>query len=103
MKVNDSLKQDFWIELEKQYPQGVKVFNEFLDEYKKSVNWQDLFRDHLNSDAKFSSPKFYDLPHAMQLGIWLFFLDKTDLNLKYNGLRDNIKQTIKIIETDNMS
>jgi len=108
MKVQESLTKDnFWNELTKSYPLGTKVFYDWIDEYKKAVNWQDLFRDHLNADAKFSSPKFHNLPHAMQLGIWIFFLDEIGIIYYYDdladsGLKEHITQTMKLIEIDNM-
>jgi len=62
MKIEESLtKENFWNEIETKYPNAFKIFTDWIDKYKKAVDWNDLFRDHLNADAKFASPKFHDI------------------------------------------
>jgi len=105
MKLEEGLtKENFWNELYKAYPQGTQVFCEWIDEYKKACNWNDLFRDHLNADAKFSSPKFHDLPYDMQLGIWIRF--RRDMGFYHvdddlpENLRESITHVVKMIQED---
>ena len=97
-------KENFWNELYAKYPKGTQVFCDWIDKYKKSVNWTDLFRDHLNGDAKFSSPKYHDLPYAMQMGIWFQFEQEFDLgrigspNFSGFDLRNRIEQYISVMQ-----
>lgn len=104
MKIEESLtKENFWNEIQVEYPNAFKVFSDWIDEYKKEINWSGLFRDHLNGDAKFSSPKFHDLPHAMQLGIWIVFqisLYDTSWEIRFLDfdLRYDITQQMKNLE-----
>lgn len=63
------------------YPNATKKFCDWIDEYKKEVNWNILFNDGymkcLEKPIRWidsSAPKFHDLPHAMQQGIWLEYL-----------------------------
>lgn len=36
-------KENFWDELYKKYPKGMKVFCDWIDEYKKQNNWDEFF------------------------------------------------------------
>lgn len=65
-------KENFWNEIMKKFPKATKVFCEWIDEYKKEVNWVHLF-----NQEQFLVPdqvKFHDIPHAMQEGIWIEFV-----------------------------
>jgi len=94
MKLQESLtKENFWNALYQEYPKGTQVFCDWIDEYKKEVEWDLL----IGYDVK-----FHNLPHAMQLGIWVFFLQDmgfwmVDDELPEN-LRENITNTVKLIE-----
>ena len=52
------------------YPNAFSAFSLWIDDYKKSVNWQSLFNDTTSKP----SPKFHDLPNAMQIGIFLEYV-----------------------------
>lgn len=62
-------KENFWNDLKEKYPEEMKRFCEWIDEYKKRVDWERLFASTINAQA----PKYHDLPIAMQFGIFLQF------------------------------
>ena len=71
------------------YPKATKKFCDWIDEYKKAVNWNKLFNDsYSQSNIKrapngeicsidFSAPKFHEIPYEMQVGIWITFAEDT--------------------------
>lgn len=61
-------KENFFNEMLEKYPKAMKHFCEWIDQYKKAVNWDSLF--NVNCQTAFNV-KFHDLPHAMQYGIWI--------------------------------
>ena len=79
MKIEESLtKENFWNEIETKYPNAFKIFADWIDEYKKEVKWNYFFgAGHKNYNDFHGAPKFHDIPHAMQLGIWLAFIKDT--------------------------
>ena len=97
----DSLtKENFWNELYAQYPSEMEVFCKWIDEYKKRVNWNQLFNSDSNwqdSNGKnATSPKFHEIPIAMQLGIFAHFLADQEKDTKIIGqLVNNIKEYFK--------
>lgn len=82
-------KENFWNDLADKYPEEMKHFCAWIDEYKKRVDWDELF----NSNSTFidgagegaPAPKYHDLPIAMQIGIFIqYYLEnprKTDFAL----------------------
>lgn len=64
------LTKEFWDDMYRQFPEGMKIFNEWIDVYKQIVKWQHLFNVGLGVAL---IPKYHELPHAMQVGIWLQF------------------------------
>jgi len=64
-------KENFFNELTEKYPIAMKKFCDWIDEYKKSVNWNHLF----GNDVRHISlhVKFHDLPYDMQSGIIIRF------------------------------
>lgn len=75
-------RENFWDALYAQYPKGVNVFCEWVDEYKKKYNWDTLFKGDIRSIAvtgtsvtcEYDTLKYHDLPLAMQIGIWIEFV-----------------------------
>lgn len=78
-------KENFWNELLEKFPKGMKVFCDWIDQYKAMVGWKRLFNEGyvLNKDHKIGfmvdpgktqAPKFHDIPYAMQMGIWIAFV-----------------------------
>lgn len=58
------MDKQFWDALFESYPQSVKEFYDFIDEYKVLNNWNELFIDGV---------KFHNLPIELQLGVWIDF------------------------------
>ena len=77
-------KENFWNELYEKYPLGMKVFCDWIDEYKKKNNWKMLFNsnsEYQNADGKNAiAPKYHDLPLAMQIGIWIEFCSELSVH-----------------------
>lgn len=80
-KIPDSLtKENFWNKLYEDYPEEMKKFCDWIDEYKKRVNWNFLFQDieiredHTWKLVHSQKRKFHDLPIAMQTGIFYQYL-----------------------------
>lgn len=84
-------KENFWNSLMEKYPIGMKLFCDWIDEYKKTNNWANLFnaakaddREYFdwNGDAvEIEAPKYHDLPLAMQIGIFLEFMAYENIGL----------------------
>lgn len=86
MKLENLTKENFFNRMQQQYPEAMEIFCNWIDEYKKAVNWNSLFNS--NSDFQDSNGKnapalkYYDLPLAMQYGIWLQFINEYALQNK---------------------
>lgn len=72
----NNLNKDFWKEIEEKYPEAFKFFKDWLDQYKKEVNWDDLFNNNLHHRRRhyWSIIMFHHLPDAMQIGIFIEFM-----------------------------
>lgn len=74
MKVEQTLtKENFWNQLHSDYPEAMQIFCDWIDEYKKEVDWDNLFKPKTALNTIFYT-KFHDIPHAMQMGIWFAFV-----------------------------
>ncbi|MEQ8685467.1 MAG: hypothetical protein RIE86_09245 [Imperialibacter sp.] len=105
-------KENFFDGMMIKYPDAMKIFCDWIDEYKKRVNWKRLFNSDSNwQDEKGKNapaPKFHDLPIAMQYGVWLHFLSDHDVvcgnfdieNLS-KSLRNEIEEWMSEIESSN--
>ncbi len=72
---NSLTKENFWNLLMEDCPDSVKAFCDWVDEYKKRVNWDSLF-DGGRTDGK--DIKFHDLPISLQIGVIVqFSIEKT--------------------------
>src|SRR5687768_11595223 len=65
-------KENFFNEIGKKYPQALAHFNQWIDEYKKEVGWDELFGNVYRPDHS-DEIKFHDLPYDMQNGIFARF------------------------------
>lgn len=68
-------KENFWNDLVLKYPEQMNTFMVWIDEYKARVNWGSLFNRNIHhplSEATLT-PKFHELPTAMQIGIFFEF------------------------------
>lgn len=87
MNIATLTKENFWNEIEKMFPMAFKKFSDYIDDFKASCNWDNLFsigiiRNEFPGDFDI---KFHDIPYAMQKGvIENFFLLE---NIQYNILR----------------
>jgi len=89
MKLKESLtKENFWNEMQEKFPKAMKVFCDWIDEYKKEVKWNKLF-SYAEHDTDFPKPspypafiKFHDIPYAMQLGIWIEFCKQQEFYIQ---------------------
>lgn len=72
-------KENFWDEMSQKYPKAMKHFLNWIDGYKESNNWFDLFTTHLAPDksGNWEAPKYHELPIAMQFGIFLQWMCET--------------------------
>lgn len=67
-------KENFFDSLRRKYPRSFKHFCNWIDEYKKEVCWDKLFKANEDTDQLHSSTyKFHEIPYAMQYGIWIAF------------------------------
>lgn len=57
-------KEEFWNPLYEKYPEAVQLFCDWIDEYKKAVNWNEIIGEKV---------KFHDLPYEMQFGLMGLF------------------------------
>lgn len=66
-------KEAFWDPPKERYLKAMNIFGDWIDEYKKRVEWHGLFATSEYEHANNESVKFHDLPDAMQIGIWIQF------------------------------
>lgn len=90
-------KQNFWIDIESQYPDAVKDFYQWLDKYKEAIDWNLLFG---------KTVKFNDVPYEFQQGIWIEFVRQNlsdyfeQPEYEYSGdLEEDIRTVFHEIET----
>lgn len=101
-------KENFWNKLYKKYPDGVQVFCDWIDKYKSKNNWDKLFNAGLMVPIRGQSvsPKYHDLPLAMQIGIWIEFVcDRGGCQWEIEDLfavdwREDITGYIKMLDAE---
>lgn len=79
-------KENFWNELEEKYPAGMKIFCDWIDQYKETIGWSFLFKEA-------NDLKFHDMPIAFQLGIWIQF--RSEMTGIYPPVIDRRKNEIR--------
>lgn len=72
-------KENFWNEIQEKYPLAMKLFSEWIDEYKVKIGWDSLFNGGIaipqndvrlrDTHVETVAPKFHNLPYDMQFGI----------------------------------
>lgn len=90
-------KEYFWNPLMIKCPDSVKEFCQWIDEYKKSVDWDELFGNNaplkIRSWAKI---KFHDIPGPMQFGILLhYFRERGGCYFEVDIFNDDWKEVIE--------
>lgn len=76
MIMNTMTKENFWNEIEQRWPGEFIEFKEWIDEYKKQVQWESLF-PILPREHHYTAIKFHHLPDAMQLGVFIQYTKET--------------------------
>ena len=106
MKIEESLtKENFWNEIEQKYPNAFKVFSDWITEYFTSLEHDIFYYDKEDND--YYSITFRYLPHAMQHGICLAFIElyiigEIDFNMMILfDIKYNIEYTFEKIEKTN--
>ena len=110
MNLTETLtKENFWNEINSTYPNACKLFCDWIDEYKAAVDWENVFNGGIIrvSHLITKSPKFHEIPYAMQQGIWIEFATEK-LNeyfeqpeYQYVGdLREDIKAVFTELEME---
>jgi hypothetical protein len=96
-------KENFWDGMTVRFPKAMKLFGQWIDNYKMSVDWPRLFNSR--SQDMGIAPKFHQLPYAMQQGIWIEFakdiFDKLPVKSEYNYRKDlveDVQETFEWIE-----
>lgn len=74
-------KENFWNDLYAKHPSQMKNFCDWVDEYKRRIDWQKLFFTPHATHAR--DIKYHDLPIAMQIGIFLQYVAEAD---SYDGI-----------------
>jgi len=102
-------KENFFNEMNEIFPNAMRLFGKWIDEYKKKVEWDQLFQNKAlrNPQQSITYPtaiKFHNIPYDMQVGIWIAFADTTLNELfeqpeyVYCGdLREDIKEVFNEI------
>lgn len=89
----NSLNKPFWDDLEVTAPKAVRLFKDWIDEYKKEVGWNLLFNDGIiktgSSFEYTKAPKFHDLPIEMQEGVIKKFLREKEISVEIEIIGDN--------------
>lgn len=77
-------EQGFWVPMKQKYPKAMGDFLIWIDKYKKDNDWDQLFNAGAQgynyhgavtfTSYKTKAPKFYELPIAMQFGIWVQYV-----------------------------
>lgn len=110
--MNNLTKENFWNALYEKYPEGMKVFSLWIDEYKKR---HEMFKDKkieppVNgfSPVIIKAPKYHDLPLAMQVGVFLEFIKSHEVimvtipvhNYSTEQMRNIIEECIGLIHSE---
>lgn len=88
MKTENLNKENFWNQLMEENPLSVKLFCDWMDEYKKIVGWDKLFNDEFRETEVlriYEEPKFHDIPYEMQIGILIKFFKDKDVKIIINS------------------
>jgi len=77
-------KEHFWNLLQAQFPEQMADFCAWIDEFKRRVEWEKIFggtrytvEGNVYHTPVIYSPKFHDLPPAMQIGIFIQYTVET--------------------------
>ena len=102
MKIKNGLtKENFFNDMQLSYPNSMREFCNFIDEYKEAVNWNDLFRNkRIYGVEPKTNRKFHDIPFEMQEGIILLFLkNKSESGYYSTDVKDRLQHWFHLNET----
>lgn len=97
--IENLTKENFWNEMQKEYPKAMKKFCDWIDKYKEENNWERLFNTGYDSgytldrDSKMTTtqaPKYHELPLSMQMGIFCQFQFEEQNSMKSPEFREEI-------------
>ena len=93
-------KENFWNDLMDKYPEEMKRFCAWIDEYKKRVDWERLFGNFSPEvlSVKVARTKYHDLPIAMQIGIFLQFTIENGGFSTWAHLSPEVKNMDSLVE-----
>lgn len=76
MRLHTLTKEEFWNAVHREYPNACAEFCAWVDAYKESVEWKQLFNERWPSVpiVRTKAPKYHELPYALQYGIWAQFM-----------------------------
>lgn len=80
--------ENCWNELREQHPALMERFCAWIDDYKVSVDWESLFQAHphsVNGRIRNLTPKYHELPLALQIGIMWQFMAAVEEDDDFNA------------------
>jgi hypothetical protein len=97
-KTNLNKTNFFTEDLSTRYPVAMKVFKDWIDQYKIAVNWNTIFNDQEDyTGTPGGAPKFHDMPFEMQIGILVRFIDEH--NDDYNYYREYFTDDLTVSDS----
>jgi len=98
--IQNLTKENFFNALREKCPLAVDYFCQWIDNYKKENNWDELFNGNIQQQYPLmptESPKFHELPFEFQNGIIARFELETFNNKNGNGkeIADTICENYK--------
>lgn len=95
---------NFWYGIKEKYPEYFNDFSEWFKVYKEKVGWKKIFNEivafRMYASVVTKAPKFYKLPIAMQIGIFLQYVSekKSSIDFKIHICKENDKSLELILE-----
>src|SRR5258708_246247 len=96
-KILSLTKENFWNELSENYPDEMKQFCAWIDQYKQWVDWNLLFNSHRFSARNGQEcvnvpPKYHELPIGMQIGIFIEYTLSPSEKLVFLPIGDSMEE-----------
>lgn len=102
-------KENFWNEIMKLYPKTYTHFCNWIDGYKKEVDWNKLFTGNygFSKGGTCCTTKFHNIPIEMQIGVLIkYFLEEHNKGvlikyydkINFETLSNHYKNEFEIIE-----
>lgn len=94
-------KENFWDEMEQKYPKAMAHFKAWVDQYKSEHDWEGLFGHQLRGargQQVIRTPKYHELPVAMQFGIfteWLYSITNNHISFTIEVITGGINPEFK--------